>query len=317
MPPLVLVHGEALGFHDVAQEIAMPALEGSAAGIVRKRARRHLIVRTNHFDGLAGREFVEGEIDGAAAIVARALRGIGDEDVAFGRSGFPENFCDVPRTIGIVDQKAISPSAQGAVGAKKSFGGAPLEKCPGLRVDGCAEEVVAGGVANVEANRGVERGKVHQIRGTKVAGFVRRRSSEGFLAQLFDGADGGDLKNVAFLVIRDREAVNGADAAALERTRAKGEARGFTRPGALKSYGQDAGIGEIELERVSGTLAERPFAAVFAKDSEPAALLEDVVDIVVGAVFANETSPGVGNIGRLGGCWGRRVLRRRGGAGAE
>jgi len=84
VPPFVLVDGEAFGFHGAAKQVAMPAFERSAARIVGEGARRHFVISAGHFDGIAGSEIVEREIDGAAAIVARAFGGIGDEDFAFG-----------------------------------------------------------------------------------------------------------------------------------------------------------------------------------------------------------------------------------------
>src|ERR1700676_4401564 len=108
MPPLVIVDGEAFGFHGPAEQIAMPALERGAAGIIGEGTWRHFVVGARHFDGLACFQIVEGEIDGAAAIVARTLRGIGYEDFAFGWRGVPENFGYVPGAIGVVNQQAVA-----------------------------------------------------------------------------------------------------------------------------------------------------------------------------------------------------------------
>src|SRR5580700_12253765 len=84
VPPFVLVDGEARGFHGAAKQVAMPALERSAARIVGEGTRRHFVISAGHFDGLTGSEIVEREINGTAAIVARAFGRIGDEDFAFG-----------------------------------------------------------------------------------------------------------------------------------------------------------------------------------------------------------------------------------------
>src|SRR5580704_9200978 len=53
VPPLVLVNGEAFRFHGAAKQIAVPALERSAARIVGKGARRHFVIRAWHCDGFA------------------------------------------------------------------------------------------------------------------------------------------------------------------------------------------------------------------------------------------------------------------------
>jgi hypothetical protein len=86
----------------------MPSLKRSAAGIIGKRARRHFIIGAGHFDGFSGRQIIERQIDSAATVVARTLRGIGDENLAFGRGGIPEDFRDVPGTVGVVDQQAVA-----------------------------------------------------------------------------------------------------------------------------------------------------------------------------------------------------------------
>src|SRR5580700_6051535 len=126
VPPFVLVDGEALGFHGTAKQVAMPALERSAARIVGEGARRHFIISAGHFDGLAGSEIVECEIDGAAAIVARAFGGIGDEDLAFGGSGVPEDLGDVPGAIGVVYEQAVAEGLEFREGANESFSGGAL-----------------------------------------------------------------------------------------------------------------------------------------------------------------------------------------------
>ena len=92
VPPFGFIDGEAFGFHGAAKQVAVPALERGAAGIVGERARRHFIVSAGHLDGLAAGEIVEREIHGAAAVVARTLRGIGDEDFAFGGEWRPRRF---------------------------------------------------------------------------------------------------------------------------------------------------------------------------------------------------------------------------------
>ena len=56
-------------------------------------------------------------VDGAATIVARTLRRIGDEDFAFLWSGIPENFGDVPGAIAIVYQQAVTEMLEGGMSA--------------------------------------------------------------------------------------------------------------------------------------------------------------------------------------------------------
>src|SRR6266849_9982215 len=91
VPPFGFIDSEAFRLHGAAKEVAMPSLKRSAAGIIEKRARRHFIIGARHFDGFSSRQVVKREIDGTATVVARALSGIGDENLAFGRGGIPED----------------------------------------------------------------------------------------------------------------------------------------------------------------------------------------------------------------------------------
>ena len=63
--------------------------------------------------------------------------------------------------------------------AQQGFGGGALHEGARLRVDGRAEKIVGGGVANVELDGGVELGEFDEIGLAKVAGFDRRLGGEG------------------------------------------------------------------------------------------------------------------------------------------
>src|SRR5262249_38810674 len=78
VPPLRLVHREALRLHRPAQQVAVPALKRRAPDVVRVRAVRHLVVAADHLDRLAGLAVVQRQIDGAAAVVPRPLLRVGD-----------------------------------------------------------------------------------------------------------------------------------------------------------------------------------------------------------------------------------------------
>src|SRR5688572_27265027 len=54
VPPLIRLDGEVVALHRLSQQIASRTLFGGAAGIIRIRARRHLVVSTGHLDRLAG-----------------------------------------------------------------------------------------------------------------------------------------------------------------------------------------------------------------------------------------------------------------------
>src|SRR4029077_8271995 len=198
MPPLVPVHGEALGLHCPAEQIAMPALQRSSAGIIRERTWGHFVVRAGHLDWLSGFLFVKGEIDGASTIVPGTLRGIGDEDFALGRRCVPEDFGYVPGTIGIVNEQGVAQRFEAKQCAQQSVSCGALEKGAGLRVDRRAEEIVGGGVANIEMNAGVEGRQVDEVGVSELAILVRRRGGQRFLAKVFYRARELDTEDLAF-----------------------------------------------------------------------------------------------------------------------
>src|SRR5712672_249285 len=165
MPPLVIVDCEAFGLHGPAEEVAMPTLQGSAAGIIGKRARGHFVVGAGHLDGFAGFQIVQSEIDGAAAIVSGTLRGIGDEYLTLVGRSVPENLGHVPGAVSVVDEQAVAEVFEMKKRAHESFGCGALKKGAGLRVDRGAEEVVGRRVAGIEVNGGVERCKVDEVGG--------------------------------------------------------------------------------------------------------------------------------------------------------
>src|SRR6266403_3492024 len=154
-------------------------------GIIWERARGHLVVGAGPLRGLAGLQFVQGEIDSAATIVPRTLRGIGDEDFALGRRCVPENFRYVPGAIGVVDKQGVAQRFEPKQCTQQGGGGGALEKGARLRVDRRAEEIVGGGVANIVMDAGVERCQVDEVGLPELAILVRRRGSQRFLAKVF------------------------------------------------------------------------------------------------------------------------------------
>src|ERR1041385_554302 len=64
MPPFLRVHGEALRLHRLPQQLAVPALERCAAGILRICTVRALVVGADHLHRFPGPAVVEREIDG-------------------------------------------------------------------------------------------------------------------------------------------------------------------------------------------------------------------------------------------------------------
>src|ERR1700704_6611614 len=122
MPPLEFVDIETLGFHCVAKQIAVPTLEGGAAGVEGIRALGHFVVDAGHFDSLARFQIVEGEIDGASAVMSRAVCRVSDEDTLVLGSGVPKDLGDVPGTVGVVDEQAIAEGIQLMAFAEERLG---------------------------------------------------------------------------------------------------------------------------------------------------------------------------------------------------
>ena len=107
--------------------------------------------------GLPVREIVERDVRRRAAIVARALARIGDEDVlVFGRR-VPEHLRHVPRPIAVVHEDAIALRLQKAMRAHERLGRRALQKRARLRIELRSEEIVRRRVAHLEMDGAVER----------------------------------------------------------------------------------------------------------------------------------------------------------------
>src|SRR5580692_6852201 len=193
MPPFVFIDGEAFRFHGAAEQVAVPALERSAAGIVGEGTRRHFIVSAGHFDGFAGGQVVEREVHGATAIVTRAFLRIGNKNLAFCRGGVPENFGDVPGAIGVVNEQAVAQRLKFVESADKSHGGGALQERASLSIDGSAEEVVRRCVANVEMNLRIEGGEFDEFGFTERALFHWRRGRKRLLTECPHGTRRSDV----------------------------------------------------------------------------------------------------------------------------
>src|SRR5258708_6536663 len=135
----------------------MPTLQRSATGIIGEGTLGHLVVCAGHLDGLAGFQIVQSEIDSAATIVARALRGIGDKDFAFRWGRLPEDLRYVPGAVRVMNQQGVSVRLKAMHRANEGFSRGALKEGPGLRIDGSAQEIVGSGVADIHVDCGVER----------------------------------------------------------------------------------------------------------------------------------------------------------------
>jgi hypothetical protein len=74
-----------------------------------------------------------------------------------------------------VDEQAVAVGFKAAQRAHQGFGRGTLKEGAGLGVDRRAQEVVFGGVANIEVNVRIERGELDEVRRAKFAVLARRR----------------------------------------------------------------------------------------------------------------------------------------------
>ena len=82
-----------------------------------------------------------------------------------------------------MDNQAVALRLELAMGADESLGRGPLQKCARLRVNGRAEKVVGGGIADVEFDGGIERDQFNQIGLEKCPLLARRLLFERLCAQ--------------------------------------------------------------------------------------------------------------------------------------
>src|SRR5437667_12020989 len=104
-------------------------------------ARRHLVIGAGHIDGFPGGQIVQREINSAPAVVARTLRGIGDEDLALRRCGVPEYFRDVPGAISDDDKHAVPKRQELVLNGKQRLGRWAWQEGPGVAVNRVSEEI--------------------------------------------------------------------------------------------------------------------------------------------------------------------------------
>ena len=98
---------------------------------------------------------------------------ISDKNLFVVGRGVPEDFRDVPRAIAVVDDQTVSLSLEFAMGAKQCLLRWPLKEGACLGVDGRAQKIVRGRVADVELDRGIEVDQLHQI-GFEESSLLRR-----------------------------------------------------------------------------------------------------------------------------------------------
>ncbi len=175
MPPLARVHREPFGLQHATQQGAVPALARCAAGIIGQGPRRRFVVGRRHLDRCTGRQVVEGEIYRGPAVVLRPARRVRHEPARCRRCRVPEHFRHVPRPVRIVDQNPIPERPQDPRRPHEGERRRPLQERAGRGIDDGAEEIVGRGVADIESDRRIQPGGLHQVGRQKRAGLGGRR----------------------------------------------------------------------------------------------------------------------------------------------
>src|SRR5579871_478548 len=173
--------------------------------------------------------------------------------------------------------------------AKESLGGGTLHEGARLGIDWRAEEIVGGGVANVQLDGGIELGEFDEIGLEKVGSLSRRLRGEGFGAKLIDAFQRRDAEDAAG---------NSADVATLEDGATDLDLRGVA--GCVASEDGFFAVveaGTAELEDVVGDWIEGVEFHPLDEALQDAVFFEDVEDVVIPAVFAEETLEFFGGIG--------------------
>src|SRR5438105_8211858 len=117
----------------------MPTLERSAAGIIRVRAVSGLVVCTHHFYRLSCFQVIKRQVNRRAAIMTRAFRGIGDEELLLSRRRVPEDLGHIPRSVGIMNEQSIAHLSQLAINTEERLRRMTLHEGAGLRIKDGAE----------------------------------------------------------------------------------------------------------------------------------------------------------------------------------
>ena len=285
MPPLARVHDEPFGLQHAAQQGAVPALARRAARIIREGTRRRFVVGRRHLDRHAGRQVVEREIHRRAAVVLRTVRRVRHEPVGLGGRRVPEHLRHIPRPVGVVDQDPVAEGPQHPRRPHERQGGRPLQEGAGRGVDDRAEEVVRRCVPDIESDRGIQPGGLHQVGRQKRGALSGRRQPAIDPEQLRDRSDGLQAK----LPSRRRPHLEAPqnDRPHLDFARPKDDAVGVV--------GSATGEREHRLRRLRETTGR----GGPEERHERAALFIDVERVVARRVRADQAQPGAGRCRRL------------------
>ena len=120
----------------------MPSLAGGPARVVGIGPVGELVVAADHLDRPAGGQVAEGQVHGAAPVVPRPLRRVGDEGPLARRRRLPEQLGHPPGAVGVVDQQPVTragPASPGPGPAPRRPGAAsrPGPRCRAARPGSC------------------------------------------------------------------------------------------------------------------------------------------------------------------------------------
>ena len=188
-----------------------------------------------------------------------------------------------------MDEQAVALPGQLLVDANQGFRRRPLQKRLGRRVKGRAQEIVGGRVANVELDRGIERSHIDEVRLAEVALFIRRSRGQGLALQILERTQRLDAESGAVLAIDGAAFEDHAGGIHLGRAACR-----ITFEDQLFAFVK-AVIGKFE--DILGNLLERVVAEPFDERPQLPVLFQDVEDVMVPAVLADQPRPAGG--GRL------------------
>ena len=124
------------------------------------------VIATRHFHLRASGQIVQRQVDRAAPVMPRSPARIGDI-ITFrpGRRRIPQRFGNAPWAIGIVDGETKALLLCCLVRTDQCFGSGSHKEGAGLVIELPTGEVVRAGIADVEADAGVEVGQFDKAAG--------------------------------------------------------------------------------------------------------------------------------------------------------
>src|SRR3989442_8937504 len=163
VPPLMLVNREAFPFHGGTKVVSKAARLAGPPLVAGARALAEFIVSAGHGNLFPTWRIAEGQVDGTPSVVLGPLRRVGHEVMLGGGSFHPEHARDPPGTVAVEDNERVTILLDCLLDPAKGLGSGSLQERSRLPVNGPAEKVAGRGVADIELNRGIDRGYFDEI----------------------------------------------------------------------------------------------------------------------------------------------------------